>query len=153
MFIGTHTQNGYVCDDIEAGIALFRGRGLDREPMIIPVDQIVQTPDGPKRQQTLLTMFGLNGLQYELIQPIVDETNVYVNAPSNGGLIRFHHINMKVDDWDAFRAGVDRQEFPVAFEGGGDDVKFLYLDARKAFGHYLEYTWMTDATWERIKAM
>jgi hypothetical protein len=153
MFVGTHTQNGYVCDDIAAGIDLFRGRGLEREPTIIPVDQIVQTPDGPKRQQTHLTMFWLNGLQYELIQPIVDETNVYVNAPSNGGLIRFHHINMKVDDWEAFRAGVHRQPFPVAFEGGGDNLKFLYLDARKALGHYLEYTWMTDAMWEQIKAI
>ena len=153
MLIGQHTQNGYICDDIEAGIALFRARGLDRDPTIIPVDQIVQTPTGPKRQQLRLCMFWLNGLQYELIQPIVDETNVYANAPSNGGPLRFHHVNMKVDDWAAFRARVEGQDFPVAFEGGGDDLKFLYLDARKVFGHYLEYTWMTDATWEQIKAM
>ncbi len=153
MFIGEHTQNGYVCDDIEAGIALFRARGLEGEPTIIPVDQMVQTPAGPKRQKTRLCMFWLNGLQYELIEPIVDETHVYANAPSNGGPLRFHHINMKVDDWAEFRARVDDQEFPVAFEGGGDDLKFLYLDARKAFGHYLEYTWMTDDVWERLKAM
>ena len=153
MLIGQHTQNGYICDDVEEGIALFRARGLDREPMVIPVDQIVQTPGGPKRQQSRLTMFWLNGLQYELIQPIVDETGAYANAPSNGGPLRFHHINMKVDDWATFRARVDAQDFPVAFEGGGDDVKFLYLDARKVFGHYLEYTWMTEAAWEQIKAM
>lgn len=153
MLVGQHTQNGYVCDDIEAGIALFRARGLDRDPMIIPVEQEVQTPSGPKKHQLRISMFWLGGLQYELIQPIVDETNVYANAPSNGGPLRFHHICMKVDDWKDFRAQVDKQDFHVAFEGGGDELKFLYLDARKAFGHYLEYTWMTDRSWEQMKAM
>jgi len=143
MLIGQHTQNGYICDDIEAGIGFFRARGLDRDPMIIPVEQIVQTPKGPKRQQLRISMFWHNDLQYELIQPIVDETKVYANAPSNGGPLRFHHICLKVDDWNDFRAQVDAQDFPVAFEGG-QEVKFLYLDARKVFGHYLEYTWMTD---------
>jgi hypothetical protein len=32
-------------------------------------------------------------------------------------------------------------------------LKFLYLDARGVFGHYLEYTSMPDAQWEQIKAM
>ena len=153
MLVGEHTQNGYVCDDIEEGIAHFRARGLDRDPMIIPVDQQVKTPSGLRRHQLRITMFWLNGLQYELIQPIVDETNVYANAPSNGASIRFHHICMKVDDWGDFRARVEGQDLPVAFEGGGDELKFLYLDGRKAFGHYLEYTWMTDPAWERMKLM
>lgn len=153
MLIGQHTQNGYICDDLEAAIAQFRTRGLARDPMIIPVDQIVQTPAGPKHQQSRMTMFWLNGLQYELIQPIVDETGVYANAPSVGGLLRFHHINLKVDDWTAFRARVDSQDFPVAFEGGGEHLKFIYLDARRMLGHYLEYTWMTGEMWQRMKAM
>lgn len=153
MLIGQHTQNGYVCDNLEEAIAAFRAKGLEKDPYIIPVDQIVQTPSGPKRQKTRLCMFWINGVQYELIEPEIDETNVYVNAPSNGGKIRFHHINMKVDDWDSFRKAVDQQEFPVAFEGGGDELKFLYLDARESFGHYLEYTWMTEERWEQIKAL
>jgi hypothetical protein len=36
---------------------------------------------------------------------------------------------------------------------GGDNLKFLYLDGRAKFGHYLEYTWMTDAAWDQIRAM
>ncbi|WP_395332687.1 hypothetical protein WBP06_05615 [Novosphingobium sp. BL-8H] len=38
----------------------------------------------------------------------------------------------------------------------GDDpnaLKFLYLDARKVFGHYIEYTWMPDAMWQQIRKM
>lgn len=153
MFIGEHTQNGYVCDNLEEAIGQFRARGLERDPMIIPVEQIVQTPKGPKRQQTRICMFRLNGVQYELIEVIVDETGTYANAPANDGVVRFHHVNMKVDDWDTFRASVDQQDFPVAFEGGGEHVKFIYLDARKTLGHYLEYTWMTDAAWDQVRAM
>jgi len=68
MLVGTHYQNGYVCDDIEAAIAEFRARGLDKDPMIIPVDQMVNTPEGPKRQKSRICMFGLGGVQYELIE-------------------------------------------------------------------------------------
>ena len=51
-------------------------------------------------------------------------------------------------------ARVDRQDFPIAMERGtGEGLKFLYLDARKVFGHYLEYTWMPDAMWEQIRGM
>jgi len=35
-------------------------------------------------------------------------------------------------------------------EGG---LKFLYLDARKVFGHYIEYTWMPEPMWQHIRAM
>jgi hypothetical protein len=98
-------------------------------------------------------MFWLNGLQYELIEPELDEAGVYANSAGKEGPIRFHHICMKVENWDDFRSRVSQQNFPLALEGGGDDLKFLYLDARKVFGHYLEYVWMTDATWDQLKAM
>lgn len=155
MLIGQHYQNGYVCDDIEKAIALFKANGLEKDPHIIPVEQDVQTPDGPKHQSLRICMFWLNGLQYELIQPIVDETGIYANAPSNGGPIRFHHICLRVDDWADFRAKAAACDFPVGMERdlGPDALRFLYLDARKSFGHYLEYTCMSDAMWERLKAM
>lgn len=152
MLVGQHYQNGYVCDDIEAAIAVFRARGLEKDPMIIPVDQMVDTPDGPKRHKLRISMFWLNGVQFELIQPEIDETGHYGNAPANGGPMRFHHICLRVPDWDAFRKAVDEQDLPVVFERdlGPDALRFLYLDGRKAFGHYLEYTHMSDEMWERM---
>jgi len=152
MLIGKHYQNGYVCDDIEAGIAVFRARGLDKDPQIIPVEQKVQTPSGLKAQKSRICMFWINGLQYELIEPIVDEVGVYAHAPSNGGPVRFHHICLRVDNWEEFRAQVAKQDLPVVMERdlGPDRLRFLYLDGRKAFGHYLEYTWMSDAMWQRM---
>jgi len=155
MLVGQHYQNGYVCDDLDAAIAVFRSRGLDRDPQIIPVEQSVETPDGAKAQKSRICMFWLNGVQYELIESAVDETDVYANAPHNGGPMRFHHICMKVDNWSAFRADVDKQDLPVVMERdlGPDQLRFLYLDGRKAYGHYLEYTCMSDTIWDQLKSM
>jgi len=155
MLVGQHYQNGYVCDDIEEAIALFKAHGLEKDPQIIDVEQDVQTPDGPKHQKMRIAMFWHNGVQSELIQPIVDEVGVYANAPSNGGPIRFHHICLRVPEWENFRAACDQQDFPVVMERdlGPDALRFIYLDGRKAFGHYLEYTHMSDQMWEITKAM
>ncbi|WP_334182755.1 hypothetical protein [Novosphingobium sp.] len=157
MLEGRHYQNAYVCDNLEAGIDLFRGRGLTREPMIIPVDQQVLTPQGLKRQKGRICFIWIGELQIELIENEIDEVGIYANCLSNDGPLRFHHICFGVDDWADFRRRVDVQEFPLAMERPeGDDpgaLKFLYLDARKTFGHYIEYTWMPDAMWQRIKAM
>jgi len=156
MLEGLHYQNAYVCDNLEAGIDLFRGRGLEKEPIIIPVDQEVMTPQGPKRQKSRICFIWIGDLQYELIEVEKDEVGLYANTLSNGGPLRFHHVCFRIDDWADFRRRVDEQEFPIAMERAGaaeNDLKFLYLDARKVFGHYLEYTWMPEAQWQQIRAM
>jgi hypothetical protein len=60
---------------------------------------------------------------------------------------------MRVPDWAEFRASVDKQDLPLVFERdlGAGELKFLYLDGREQFGHYLEYTWMSDAAWEQSR--
>jgi hypothetical protein len=156
MLEGLHYQNAYVCDDLEAGIDLFRGRGLVKEPTIIPVDQEVMTPDGLKRQKSRICFIWIGELQYELIETEIDEVGLYANCLSNGGPLRFHHICYRIDDWAEFRARVDSQEFPIAMEranAGENDLKFLYLDARKVFGHYIEYTWVPEPMWQHIRGM
>jgi hypothetical protein len=155
MLVGEHYQNGYVCDDIEAAIAVFKARGLDKDPMIIPVDQMVDTPEGPKRQKSRITMFNHGGVQYELIEVEIDETGVYENAPDNGGEMRFHHICMRVPNWETFRKAAEQQDLPVAFarNTGPDQLSVMYHDGRKAFGHYLEYTYVPEAMWSQISAM
>lgn len=159
MLEGLHYQNAYVCDDIEAGIDLFRGRGLTREPIIIPVDQVVSTPQGPKRQKGRICFIWIGELQYELIENEIDEVGLYANCAAGEGPLRFHHICFRVDDWADFRACVDQQEFPIAMErdlgedGDPNMLKFLYLDARNVFGHYIEYTWMPQDQWDQIRAM
>ena len=156
MLEGHMYQLGFVCDNLEEAIASFRGRGMTHEPHIMEVEQPVNTPDGGEVVNHIrLCFIWIGDMQYELIQPITDPLGVYANAPSNGGPMRFHQVCFRVKDWADFRARVDQQDLPLVMERdmGGDDLKFLYLDGREKFGHYLEYTWMTDATWDQIRKM
>ena len=155
MLEGHLFQLGYVCDNLEEGIASFRGRGMRHEPHIMEVHQPVDTPNGEFVNHIRLCFIWIGDIQYELIQAIEDPLGVYANAPANGGPIRFHQVCFRVSDWADFRARVDQQDLPVVMERdmGGDNLKFLYLDARHTVGHYLEYTWMTDASWDQIRGM
>lgn len=157
MLEGRHFQNAYLCDDLEKGIELFRQRGLTREPMIIPVDQQIQTPDGLKRQKGRICFVWVGDMQYELIESEIDEAGIYANCAPGEGYFRFHHVCFRVDDWDAFRSRLDSLGYPLAMERPPTDdphaLKFLYLDARSVLGHYIEYTWMPDAMWDRLKSM
>jgi hypothetical protein len=101
MFAGKHFQNAYVCDDIEAAIEAFKAAGLQKEPRIMHSNSPADTPEGKKSIEMKVAIFRLNGLTYEIIQPINDETGVYANAPDNGGAVRFHHTCCRVDDWEA----------------------------------------------------
>ena len=99
MLAGKHFQNAYVCDDIDAALQAFKAAGLEREPRIMHSNGPAQTPDGPRNVEMKVAIFRLNGLTYEIIQPITDETGVYANAADNGGAVRFHHTCCRVDDW------------------------------------------------------
>jgi hypothetical protein len=155
MIEGQLFQLGYVCDDLEQAVASFRGRGMSHEPRIMEVSQPVTSPQGEVVNHIRLCFVWIGDIQYELIQPIEDPLGVYANAPANGGPMRLHQLCYRVHDWATFRARVDRQDLPVVMERAtdGEGVKFLYLDGRSKFGHYLEYTWMSDASWDQIRAM
>lgn len=101
-------------------------------------------------QSNKLAFIWIGDLQYELIEPVSGAVDLYRNAlPADDSPV-FHHICMRVDDWDGLRTRVDQQQYPVVLEGGSDTLKFLYLDARSFLGHYLEYTWMTDERWNQL---
>ena len=152
MITGRHYQNAYICDDIEAAITLFHARAEFDDVPIIDIEQSLWTPAGVKRVVSRLAFIWIGDLQYELIQPIEDESGIYGNYKSNGGLLHFHHVCSRVPEWESFRAAVDKQDLPVVLERAteGDPLKFLYLDGRSFCGHYLEYVWATDERWVQM---
>lgn len=152
MLTGYHYQNAYICDDIDAAIARFRDHADIGDVRVMDIEQMLTTPDGPRRVATRLAFIWIGDLQYELIEVVADETGVYSHYQNNGGVMHFHHTCVRVDDWDSFRAAVDRQTLPIVFERAneGDQLKFLYLDGRDFCGHYLEYVWMTDERWGQL---
>lgn len=152
MFTGHHYQNAYTCDDVDAAIAEFVTRADIGDVRPFDVEQQLWTPNGMKRVATRLAFIWVGDLQYELIQVIADDSGIYANFKDNGGILHFHHICTRVPDWGVFRDAVAEQDLPVVLERAneGDSLKFLYLDARKVCGHYLEYCWMTDEMWPRL---
>lgn len=154
MFTGHHYQNAYICDDIEVAIAEFATRADIGDVRPFDVEQQLWTPGGIKRVATRLAFIWIGDLQYELIQIIADESGIYSNYQDNGGFMHFHHVCMRVREWEPFRAAVAKQDLPVVLEraNDGDQLKFLYLDGRSVCGHYLEYTWMTDEMSLRLGA-
>jgi hypothetical protein len=81
--------------------------------------------------------------------------DIYVDSPGaeaagKSGL-HFHHICMRVPDWNQFRAELDRDKQPVVAEGGTPGhLLWLYVDARRTLGHFLEYCWMTPERWQAL---
>lgn len=61
-------------------------------------------------------------------------------------------LDMRVrDDWNGFRAAVERQKLPVIMEGGSPgQSQWLYIDARDTVGHYLEYCYMSPERWTQL---
>ena len=141
-----HYQNAYVTRDIEKWVDTFQQHAK--------VDRVVRyegrsemtTPDGPAWQTSKLAFLWVGNLQYEFIQPIEGSLGIYSDALPDDDSLRFHHICMRIRDWDDFRARAERQPYSIVMEGG-TGLSFLYLDTRPLLGHYAEYTCMTDDIW------
>ena len=150
MLEGRHYQNAYVTRDIDKAIESFRVHGGVQDARVFEPPVEVQTPNGRGIAVSKLSFIWINNLQYELIQPVSGLVDIYRDALPADDSLKFHHICMRVDDWQEFRARVEHQRFPVVLEGGSEHLRFLYLDARDFLGHYLEYTWMTPERWTQL---
>jgi hypothetical protein len=150
MIEGRHFQNAYVTRNIQKAIATFKSQADVRKLIQYEGSTEVMTPTGPATQTNKLAFIWVGDLQYELIEPVSGTVGLFRDALPSDDSPLFHHICMRIDDWDDFRARVDRQPYPVAIERVDPALKFLYLDARKFLGHYLEYVWMTDERWAQV---
>jgi hypothetical protein len=150
MLEGKHYQNAYVTRNIEKAIDAFKGRADIRKLIRYEGTTEVTTPAGRGTQTNKLAFIWVGDLQYELIEPVGGDVALYRDALPADDSPLFHHICMRVDDWKSFRARVDKQSLPVVLEGGNDALRFLYLDARKFVGHYLEYTCMDSERWAQL---
>jgi hypothetical protein len=150
MLEGYHFQNAYVTRDVDKWVETFRQRGKVDRVMTYEGTTEVTTPNGAGVQTNKLAFVWVGDLQYELIQPISGDVQLYSDALPAGDGLQFHHICMRVPEWEAFRKRVDEQPYPVVLEGGNEALRFLYLDARPFLGHFLEYTWMSDERWGQM---
>ena len=150
MLEGRHYQNAYVTRDVDKWVAALRSQAKVDRVITFEGTTPVMTPQGEAEQTNKLAFVWVGNLQYELIQPVSGSVALYRDALPDDDSLRFHHVCMRVDDWDGFRARVAAQPYPVVLEGGGDALTFLYLDTRPLLKHYIEYTWMTDERWTQM---
>jgi hypothetical protein len=150
MLEGQHFQNAYVTRSIDSALEKFRTRVGIEDARVFDATFDVGTPGGRAVISAKIALIWIDGLQYEIIEPVSGDDGIYRQAlPAAEGL-RFHHTCMRVDDWDVFREKVERNGYPIVQEGDRGTLKFLYLDARDFVGHYLEYCWMTPNHWRQM---
>jgi hypothetical protein len=150
MLEGQHYQNAYVTRDLDKAIAAFRTRGGVEKVLSFEAPVELTTPRGRGTAVSKLAFIWVNNLQYELIQPVSGLVDIYRDALPEDDSLKFHHVCMRVPEWDSFRARIDQMGYKIALEGGGDMLKFVYLDARDFLGHYLEYVWMVPERWAQL---
>ena len=154
MFLENHYQNAYITRDLDQALEFFRKRYDFNGFKHFEVSYDLKTPTGQGKATVKMALGWVGELQYELIQPISGLTDIYREGLPDRYPLRFHHVAMRIYDWDAFRARVDREKRPVAIEGGTPGhLQFLYIDARDTLGHYLEYCWMTPERWAQLRAL
>jgi hypothetical protein len=147
MFQGYHFQNAYITRNFEKGIETLTARGV-REHLRTEADMEVKTRNGTARMSNRIFFGWVGDLQYEVIQPVVDEIGFYTEALPADDSLRFHHVCMRVDDWASFRGSIDEQR--LVMEAGHDKLRFCYLDARDIVGHYLEFNWLVPEMWAAV---
>jgi len=150
MLEGRHYQNAYITRDIAKAIDLFHTHTDVKDASHFDASVEVTTPTGRGVATMKLSFIWINDLQYELIEPVSGLVDLYRDALPEDDRMLFHHTCMRVDDWDVFRENVNRRGAPVVLEGGDDQLRFLFLDAREFLGHYLEYTWMVPERWTQL---
>ncbi|HTV96048.1 MAG TPA: VOC family protein [Steroidobacteraceae bacterium] len=150
MLEGRHYQNAYITRDIDRAVESFRNRAGVRDARVFEAAVEVQTPAGRGMAVSKLAFIWIDDLQYELIEPVRGLVDIYRDALPADDSLKFHHICMRVGDWHDFRARVEARRSPVVLEGGSEQLRFLYIDARDFLGHYLEYTWMTPERWTQL---
>jgi hypothetical protein len=152
LLLKNHYQNAYVTRDIDQAIAFFRSEYAFDGFNQFEVASDITTPAGRGTCVLKMALGWIGAVQYELIQPVSGMVDIYRDDLPDQYPLRFHHSCARVDDWAVFRAEVERRQWPVVIEGSGrgGEMEYLYVDARKTLGHYLEYCWMTPARWAQL---
>lgn len=147
MILGQHYQNAYVTRDIQKAMADFRSHANVRTESCYEGPVPVRTPEGSVMMHNKIGFMWVEDLQYEFIEPVSGLEHIYAQALPEGDGIAFHHVCMRVEDWNGLKRQLEAQSLPVPFEGEAGPLKFLYVDARPWCGHFIEYTWMPDEMW------
>jgi Glyoxalase/Bleomycin resistance protein/Dioxygenase superfamily len=151
MHLNGFFQNAYVTRSLEHAVAAVTGQhGIRDWVYFSPEMEVYTATHGYGPCHVKVALGWADALQIELIEPVWGNLHHYLEylpADQTDYSPRLHHVCMRVLDWEKARAEVDAKQWPVAYEGGVEGCKFVYIDARASLGHYLEYMWMSPELW------
>jgi len=147
MLLKGYYQNAYVTRDIERAVACLQNADGVDEFRQFDVELEVRCR-GRSGIAAMKAAFGwVDGIQYELIEPRSGLVDLYTEGLPADALLSFHHLGLRADDWESTLAGIRRSEQSIVCEGETASSKFVFVDTRSTFGHYLEYVWMPPPVW------
>ena len=151
MEFGAFFQTAYVTRSLDHAVATVTARhGIRDRVNFSPEMEVYTATDGVGPCHVKVALGWAGAMQVELIEPVSGNVRHYLEVlPAEPADLspRFHHVCMRVRDWDAARAKVAAHGWTVAYEGGVPGCRFVYIDARDSIGHYVEYLWMSDEMW------
>jgi glyoxalase/bleomycin resistance protein/dioxygenase superfamily protein len=126
---GDVRQNGYVVPDLDAAIAAWLALGVGPWVVLPPAVHGGMVHRGEPTEPELTIAFANSGpLQIELIEQRNRAPSLYREF-SDAGRSGFHHLAWWADDFDAFEAAAEREDWSLVTTGNaGGFARFCYIE-------------------------
>lgn len=129
-------QIAYVTTDIQQSIELFGNLYGVKKFLTFEKPAVMEIVDNGQRTacKMKLAFATVGEHQLELIEPVEDPIGRYAEIlPTSGFGQRFHHLGCRFkerQEWDQFRASLDTEKHPIAFENVGGESRYLWRSGR-----------------------
>lgn len=140
-------QLAYVTDDIDAAVAWAEGTlGTSRchtryKSSLGGIAYV----DGELVDEWVIDVALVNAgaTNLEIIQPVSGAVDLYRGAIRPGAPATFHHIGVRVHDFDEATALIERAGRSWELHGDNGAIRFGYVDLSAELGHHLEVMELT----------
>lgn len=135
-------QLAYVTDDIDAAVAWFEGTlGTSRCHTRYKSSMGgIAHVDGEVVDEWVIDVALVNAgaTNLEIIQPVSGAVDLYRGAIRPGAPATFHHIGVRVDDFDEATAVIEKAGRIWELHGDNGAIRFGYVDLTAELGHHVE---------------
>jgi hypothetical protein len=112
--------------------------------------------DGKPSQEWVIDVALVNAgaTNIEVIVPVSGQVELYRRGIRPGAPCTFHHLGVRIDDFDAATAAVKaigKEWAQYAYTSGG--ITMGYVDMTPELGHFIEVMEITPTAWERFQAL
>jgi catechol 2,3-dioxygenase-like lactoylglutathione lyase family enzyme len=140
-------QLAYVTDDIDAAVAWFEGTLGTSGCHTRYKSSLggIAHVDGELVDEWVIDVALVNAgpTNLEIIQPVSGAVDLYRGAIRPGAPATFHHIGVRVDDFDEATALIEEAGRRWELHGDNGAIRFGYVDLSAELGHHLEVMQLT----------